>query len=324
MKNAVFKKIVSVLLSVLTVFAFAVPSYAEELSADETEIYDFVLGDADGNGRVTAADARLVLRFAAKLITEDEINKDASDYNRDGKIVSADARMILRASARLDPFARIIPSTTEAKTEPVKPSSKIISVGTVCQYPNYPSGCEAVSAVMNLRYLGVNISVNEFVSNYLPLGQAPYKSNGVWYSSDPNVSFLGDPASSSGWGIWAKGLAGAIERCLDRQSGNFTVKYTYSETLESLCDKYTANNIPVIVWATAGMQQPYVNITAHIIGTNNTFKWISPNHCLLLVGYDSTGYYFNDPITGKREKYAKAACKTAFTGNGSQAVIITK
>lgn len=58
-----------------------------------------MLGDVIADGRITAADARKVLRYAAKLESYSlniEIN---GDVNRDGKITSADARLILKISA---------------------------------------------------------------------------------------------------------------------------------------------------------------------------------------------------------------------------------
>lgn len=60
-----------------------------------------LMGDADGNGKITAADARLVLRAAAKLEALSEDSVEFCDVTRDGKILSADAREILRASAGL-------------------------------------------------------------------------------------------------------------------------------------------------------------------------------------------------------------------------------
>ena len=64
------------------------------------------LGDVDLNGRVTASDARLALRYSARLekLTAEQI-ANAAVLKRDGKTVrAADARKILRVSARLTTF----------------------------------------------------------------------------------------------------------------------------------------------------------------------------------------------------------------------------
>lgn len=55
-------------------------------------------GDVDGDGQVTAADARLALRAAVGSEKLDELQFAAADVDGDGKITSADARAILRKS----------------------------------------------------------------------------------------------------------------------------------------------------------------------------------------------------------------------------------
>lgn len=65
-------------------------------------------GDVDGNGKHTAADARLVLRYSAKLENFNAEQKKAADVDNNGKVSAADARYILRVSAKLDkPFGQI-------------------------------------------------------------------------------------------------------------------------------------------------------------------------------------------------------------------------
>lgn len=59
-------------------------------------------GDVNGDGRVNARDARLLLRYAAGLAGEDEIDLTAADFNGDGRVNARDARAILRAVAGID------------------------------------------------------------------------------------------------------------------------------------------------------------------------------------------------------------------------------
>lgn len=58
-------------------------------------------GDINLDGRVTAYDARLVLRCSARLDTTNTNVKKYGDINADGKITSADARLVLKISAGL-------------------------------------------------------------------------------------------------------------------------------------------------------------------------------------------------------------------------------
>jgi len=59
-------------------------------------------GDVDNNGYVTAADARLVLRYCAKLESFNSDQLKAADVDRDGYVTPLDARAILRIAAGLD------------------------------------------------------------------------------------------------------------------------------------------------------------------------------------------------------------------------------
>ena len=59
-------------------------------------------GDVNGDGKITADDARKALRASARLENLNEKEKSAADINRDGKVTADDARTILRKSARLE------------------------------------------------------------------------------------------------------------------------------------------------------------------------------------------------------------------------------
>lgn len=62
----------------------------------------FIRGDADGDGEITAADSRVILRASAGLEKLQGQNLKNADADGDGKITAADARKVLRESAGLD------------------------------------------------------------------------------------------------------------------------------------------------------------------------------------------------------------------------------
>ena len=64
----------------------------------------YILGDANGDGKITAADARIALRISAKLDKIEDFNLPlaALDVTGDKKLTAADARKILRISAKLE------------------------------------------------------------------------------------------------------------------------------------------------------------------------------------------------------------------------------
>lgn len=81
---------------------------SEAASEAESEI-TALLGDMDGNGKVTPADARTALRIAATLEIGTDEQRILADINGDGKITASDARSILRAAVGLDPmFSTIV------------------------------------------------------------------------------------------------------------------------------------------------------------------------------------------------------------------------
>lgn len=75
------------------------PTSKEEPSSDKP--VNILYGDANGDGKVNAVDARLVLRCSAKLVTFDADQIVRCDVNGDGKVNAVDARLVLRLSAKL-------------------------------------------------------------------------------------------------------------------------------------------------------------------------------------------------------------------------------
>ena len=62
------------------------------------------MGDVDGDGKISAADARQILRRAAKLINFTMEQDALADVDGDGKVTAMDARTVLRVSAGLESF----------------------------------------------------------------------------------------------------------------------------------------------------------------------------------------------------------------------------
>lgn len=70
----------------------------------EILVMDFILGDIDCDGRITAADARQTLRHSAGVEKLDDMVLSVADVNKDGKVNAADARAILRCAANIEKF----------------------------------------------------------------------------------------------------------------------------------------------------------------------------------------------------------------------------
>lgn len=60
------------------------------------------MGDVDGDGKVSASDARLILRAAAQLVTLTMEQEALADVDNDGAVTALDARIVLRVAAELE------------------------------------------------------------------------------------------------------------------------------------------------------------------------------------------------------------------------------
>ncbi|MBQ7500479.1 MAG: dockerin type I repeat-containing protein [Clostridia bacterium] len=75
----------------------------------EPKAFTCLMGDVDGDGDITANDARLVLRLAAKLDPGEPISEGNANVVVDGKITAEDAMVILRKSAKLPIYTQNCP-----------------------------------------------------------------------------------------------------------------------------------------------------------------------------------------------------------------------
>ena len=81
----------------LVMLITAVPFGSLTASAADTD--DLVLGDGNGDGEMTAIDARIALQIAAGLIEATDEQMITLDYNKDAKVTAVDARKILQKVA---------------------------------------------------------------------------------------------------------------------------------------------------------------------------------------------------------------------------------
>ena len=89
---------------------------------------------------------------------------------------------------------------------------KIIEVPYIDQSVSYPTGCESVSATMLLQYLGYEITVDEFIRNYVTCVPMQER-DGQMYGPDPRKAFCGSPYDKDSFGRFARlGLSQGVGR----------------------------------------------------------------------------------------------------------------
>ena len=205
-----------------------------------------------------------------------------------------------------------------AATVPKNGGKLLSGVPVLSQFPNYPTGCESVSAVIAVRAAGDKLSVKSFVNNYLQKSSSFYLQDGKKYGPDPRKYFIGTPTSRNAYGC----MAPVIEAALNKfYAGKKTVVNATGASLEQLCTRFINNRTPCIVWASIDMAEPYYSSIWHLEG-GGTYTWLANEHCLVLMGYDNENYYFSDPYKGAVVKYKKALCQSRYQAFGQQALAI--
>lgn len=199
-----------------------------------------------------------------------------------------------------------------------------IDVPFISQNDEYPTGCELVSAEMLLNFYGFDITAGELIDKgYIKQTELEidYDDKNKVYGGDPNKSFIGDPRTESGYGCYAPAIFEGLEKYLDGKY--FDASNLSGISLPDLCMEYIDFGEPVMIWASINMSETKISEKPWIIKeTGEKFRWISNEHCLVLVGYDSEYYYFNDPQKNKAVPYKKETAEKRYKELGSQAVTI--
>ena len=210
----------------------------------------------------------------------------------------------------------ITPPTTEQNglvTTPI-----LLDVPIIPQNPDYPTGCESVSAVMALQFAGESITVDEFIDNYLEKSNDFYLDGQVRHGPDPYEVFVGDPRTTTSYGC----MAPVIEKAMRGYFGTDSrVQNTTGTLLPDLCEQYIADGRPVLVWVSIGMLE-IIPTSEWILPNGELFTWPGNEHCMLLVGYDESHYYLNDPYTGRQVKYPRQLVEARYESMGHQSLVI--
>ncbi len=216
--------------------------------------------------------------------------------------------------------------STETKTIQPEQNSRedipkeyfIEGVPIIEQNPDFPTGCESVSACMVLQYLGYDVTPDEFISLHLPKDDNFYHKNGICYGPDPYDVFVGDPTNDRSYGC----MSPVISKALDSYFGNNEWGCVVEKgTLNTLCEKYISKGIPTLVWVSMEMDIPRPG-DIWTLPDGNEYQWLAGEHCMVLLGYDETHYYFNDPYNGETIGYERELSEQRFAAFESQAIVI--
>ena len=217
---------------------------------------------------------------------------------------------------------------TEVEEKPTEIESYQIKNVKVIPQGDMKAGCETCACTMLLNILGFDVDQYTIADNYLMCEYISWDENGNKYGPDMYSAFAG--SAYAGWGVYSPSMAKSMNNYLKDQKSNLKAYSNENIPLETLCRDYVSKNVPVMIWATTDMAEPYVfdTWTVNYVDENaktkvgDSFSWYMHEHCLVLVGYDSKNYYFADSSAGKISVFEKNLVAERYKFFGCQSIVV--
>lgn len=202
-----------------------------------------------------------------------------------------------------------LPGNTESSFDSIE--RHIIEFTPICQYPELPTGCEVTSLAMVLNYYNVDCDKCEIFDNFL--------TKGAVGTVDFHKAFEGDPRDEYSYGCYANVIVETANKIIADKGVSLSVNDFTDTSLEELYS-FIDNDIPVIVWGTQDCQEGHFSVTWNVNGQDLT--WFTPEHCMVLIGYDNNSVWVADPIYGDIRSYDKTVFESSYNSLFKQAIII--
>ncbi len=219
---------------------------------------------------------------------------------------------------------RITTETQPPTFAPIEiPDAVQLEVPYISQKNLLPTGCELVSAKMLLAYHGIETTIEEIIDN--TRCAFPVMVNGQNVGCSPYEAFIGSPWDESSFGCFPPVMVEMMNKLLPKQLRAADIS---GMELAEIAETYLPRNMPVLIWATIGMIETYPSIGWYLTDENGSpteewYEWPANEHCLVLVGYDSTHYYFNDPYNSRGlVSYSRERAETRYAEMGKMAAVV--
>ncbi len=218
-----------------------------------------------------------------------------------------------------------VPTTEAPTTEPLPPPTACqLEVPYLSQEDLLPTGCELISGMMVLKYYGITPTVLEVTDATYCVNLA--EKDGKLCGPHPTQAFIGSPWDPTSFGCFPPVVVEMMNFFLPEE---LVAVDTTGTDLQTLAETYLPQEKPVLVWATISMLEHFPNISWYLADedgnpTEEHYAWQANEHCLVLVGYDETHYYFNDPYKSRGlVSYKKSLVEERFTSMGSYSLVVT-
>lgn len=174
-------------------------------------------------------------------------------------------------------------------------SNAMLDVPLIKQNPELRYGCEVTSLAMMLQFAGVKTNKMDLYNKIKKDNDPLVKQNGdIIRWGDPDVGFVGDMTGrSAGYAVFDRPMIDLINVYLPGKAVNLTNK-PFSEL-----EAHVAKGFPVVVWTTGDYRLP----DRPESWMHGSKKIVSPLdlHAVVLVGFDSSFVYLNDPLSGGKQ-----------------------
>ncbi|WP_246942816.1 C39 family peptidase [Bacillus pinisoli] len=182
--------------------------------------------------------------------------------------------------------------------EPLIKGQVLIDAPIIKQYPELPRGCEVTSLAMLLQYKGINTNKLELAERIKKDTTLYRRKENKIYFGNPNDGFVGDMynLNKPGYGVYHEPIRELAEQYLPGEILDIT-----GSDFEYL-KFFLSNGNPVWI---------ITNATFKVLGANSFQEWETPTgrvrityreHSVLVTGYDENYVYFNDPLSGEKNK----------------------
>lgn len=183
---------------------------------------------------------------------------------------------------------------------------------TFDQRKNYPNGCESIALYLLLKYNGVNVTPDTIVET-LKKGEEVHMEGDIKYGGDPEIEFIGDPKSKSGYGVYENPI---IDVANQFKSG---IKKITGTSLSDVL-KIVESGKPVQVWASSYQRVPTLCNTWIHKDSGKTITWYCNFHSLVLIGATKNKVIVSDPLTGTYVNYDRNKFEYVYDFYGRRAI----
>ncbi|UFJ42010.1 C39 family peptidase [Brevibacillus humidisoli] len=213
-----------------------------------------------------------------------------------------------------EPIKSASPQRQVSQQEKV-PDRRMLDVPLIKQNPELKYGCEITSLTMLLRYAGYDVDKMTLASQVSKDEEPLVQQKGdIRQWGDPNQGFVGDMTGKrKGFAVYHKPLEKLLRHYMGERTVNLTGQ-SFDRVLQSV-----RKGRPVVVWTTGDFRLP----TEWESWYKDGKKIVAPfdEHAVLIVGYDPTYVYVNDPLRGgKNQPVERGAMIKSWEALGKQAL----